>query len=109
MEQPELDPTRLRDQPSLVSSRGTIWLVIAGLLAAIAIAIMVPLRNFAPSGLAVVGVVLIAVLYAAMVAVRFLVRAGRLRLGLLASLTLGIAAAALVCIGVVAATQQASA
>ena len=99
------DPTRLRNQPALVSSSGAIWLVVGGLFAAIAIAVLSTLVMRQPAGLAMGAIVVIVVLYIAMALVRFLVREGRLRLGLLASGMLAIAAVALTALIIVSSVE----
>jgi hypothetical protein len=81
------DPTRVRSQSSLTTSTGRIWLVLGGILAAICVAVLL-LEIAVNPPLAIVGAVLVAALYAAMVAVRLRVLPLRRRLGILAILLL---------------------
>lgn len=95
---------RVRDQPSLTTSSGRSWLILGGLLALIAVVVLVPLLSQKPAGIALFGVCAIVALYAAMVIVRINVRRGRLMLGLLAAFMILIAAVAVLAVGIVAAT-----
>ena len=79
-----LDPTAVRDQPSLTSSSGAIWLIVGGLLGATAVAVLATMVSLGAPAIAVIGIIAIVVLYVLMMLVRLLVRAGRLRLRLLA-------------------------
>jgi len=99
------DPTRLRNQPALVSSNGAIWLVVGGLFAAIAIIVLATLVMRQPAGLAMGAIVAVVVLYIGMALVRFLGAPGRLRLGLLAALMLAMAAVALATVIIVASVE----
>ena len=96
-----VDPTRVREQPSLTTSTGAIWLIVGGLFTAIALAVLIPMTALPPRGLALVAAVGIAVLYAGMVVVRLIVPAGRRRLGMLATGMLLIAAIATVVAAIV--------
>ena len=69
--------TRVRDQPSLTTSSGKSWLILGGLLAVIAIAVLVPLLSQVPAGLALFGICAIVALYAAMIVMRLNMRPGR--------------------------------
>jgi hypothetical protein len=80
----EDDPMRMRDQPSLTTSSGTIWLVVGGLTAAITVVLLLSLQQVNSSGIAMAGIAALVLLYLAMVEVRLLVRGLRLRLMLLA-------------------------
>jgi hypothetical protein len=95
--------TRVRDQPSLTTSTGKSWLILGGLLAVIAIAVLVPLLSQPPAGVALFGICAIVALYAAMVLVRVNVRPGRGMLGWLAGFMIAIALIGVVCVGIVAA------
>ena len=75
-----LDPTAVRDQPSLTSSSGAIWLIVGGLLGATAVAVLATMVSLGAPAIAVIGIIAIVVLYVLMMLVRLLVRAGRLRL-----------------------------
>jgi hypothetical protein len=97
------DPTRIRSQPSLTTSSGRVWLVVGGLFALVALAVLVPMTALPPPGLALVGAIGVIALYLAMVATRIFAPSGRLRLALLASAMLGMAALALVVVAIVAA------
>jgi len=94
-EQP--DPTLIRNQPSLTTSSGLIWLVVGGLFAAISIVVLAFLVDLQPAGLALGGIIATVVLYLAMIVVRLVVARPKLRLGLLATAMLLMAAITLVC------------
>ncbi|MGX5680726.1 hypothetical protein [Schumannella luteola] len=98
------DPTSIREQRSLRTSTGTIWLVVGGMLAAIA-AVLLSFLTTLDLGVALTGLVIVLALYVAMVAVRALVPRRRRRLALMASCMIGIAAASLLFVGIIAATQ----
>jgi O-antigen/teichoic acid export membrane protein len=92
------DPTRVRSQPALNTSPGTIWLVIG---AAFTVICLVPLVSIVATGraaaaVATVTIVLMVALYAAMVAVRLSASPGPRRLQRMAICFLGSAAVALV-------------
>jgi hypothetical protein len=89
----EPDPTWVRNQPSLTTSTGRIWLIVGGLFAVIAFALLVAMGTLHPLGYWAAAI--IALLYAGMLLVRAWVTPVRLRLGLLAALMLIIAALAL--------------
>jgi hypothetical protein len=93
---------RVRDQASLTTSSGKSWLILAGLLALIAVAVLIPLLAVAPAGLALFGICAIVALYAAMIVVRINLRQGRTMLGWLAGLMIAIAVIGLVCVGIIA-------
>lgn len=78
------DPTLIRNQPSLTTSTGLIWLVVGGLFAAISIVVLAFLIDLQPAGLALGSIIATVALYLAMILVRVLVPRLRLRLGLLA-------------------------
>ncbi len=104
MAQPPDDPTRMRDQPALTTSQGRSWLILGGLLALISLGVLVPmaLLRMPPIGVPVTAAVVVAVLYACMVIVRFATPPSRLRLGLLAIDMLAIAFVALFAVILVA-------
>lgn len=81
----EVDPTRMRAQPALTTSHGTIWLVVGGLFAAISLAVLVPMTTLPGGGTALVAAIAVAVLYLGIVVVRFAVPSGRTRLRALAT------------------------
>ncbi|MDO9398604.1 MAG: hypothetical protein Q7T71_18830 [Herbiconiux sp.] len=95
------DPTRITNQPSLTTSQGTVWLVVGGLMAAVSVVLLLALQRVDSSGIALIGVVAIVLLYLGMVEVRLLVRALRLRLALMAVCFGLIAAAALVVVVII--------
>jgi hypothetical protein len=88
------DPTRVRDQPAIRSGRRRAWLVPAGLLAGITIALLVAALGL-EMRTAAVGIVATAVLYAAMLVVAVAVRPVRTRNVALAWLMILIAVVAL--------------
>jgi threonine/homoserine/homoserine lactone efflux protein len=88
------DPTRVRDQPAIRSGRRRSWLVPAGLLAGITIALLVAALGL-EMRIAAVGIVATAALYAAMLVVAVAVRPVRRRNVALAWLMILIAVVAL--------------
>lgn len=99
------DATRVRSQPALTTSSGAIWLIVGALLAATGIAVLAPMTALALPAVAVTGILLIVACYVAMLAARLFVGPGRVRLGLMAGGMIGIALVALVCVGVITATE----
>jgi putative flippase GtrA len=97
------DPTRLRDQPALTQSSGLIWLVVGGIFTAIALGVLIALVQLPPPGVALIAAIVVAALYAGMWLVRFAVRPGRRRLGLMAAGMLAIAAISLTATLIIAA------
>lgn len=95
---------RVRDQPALTTSNGRSWLILGGILALIAVAVLIPLLSQRPAGVALVGLCAIVALYAAMVIVRVNARPGPRMLAFLASFMIAIAVIGVVCVGVIAAT-----
>jgi hypothetical protein len=102
-EEPIGTSTRVRDQPSLTTSTGKSWLILGGLLALIAVIVLVPLLSQPPAGVALFGVCAIVACYAAMVVVRVNARPGRWMLGWLAFFMIAIALVGVVCVGIIAA------
>jgi hypothetical protein len=94
---PDTDPTRLKNQPSLTTSSGSIWLIVGGLVTVVALGVLIPMAalDMPPAGLPLVAVILDVTLYVAMVIVRLTTPFGRLRLGLMAIALLAIAAISL--------------
>lgn len=91
------DPTLVRSQPSLQTSSGTIWLLVAALFTAVC---LVPLVAIVAAGMPAAAVaastiVLMAALYAAMVAVRLSATPGPRRLRRMAVCFLCLAGVAL--------------
>jgi peptidoglycan/LPS O-acetylase OafA/YrhL len=78
------DPTKVTNQPALTSSTGRIWLIVGGLMTAIALVLLWSLQQLRPPGVAFTGFVVVALLYIAMVEVRLLTEPGRRRLMLMA-------------------------
>jgi hypothetical protein len=101
-EDPRRDPTRMSNQPALRTSRGAIWLVVAGILAAIALTEFILLLGGATAVLPVVGIVVVAVLYLAMIVSTLAIPASPVRLRVLAALMIAIAVVALVLLAIIA-------
>jgi hypothetical protein len=99
------DPGRVTDQAALTTSSGRSWLVVGAILSALCVAFLFWMRDLDPPGVATAGLVAIVVLYLAMVAVRYGVGGLRLRLGLLAALTIAICLTFVVCALVIASTE----
>jgi hypothetical protein len=99
------DPTRIREQPSLTTSSGAIWLIVGGLFTAISLGVLIPMTALEPAGVALAAALAVGLLYLAMVVVRFAVPPGRRRLGMLATGMLLIAAIALTAVSIVAAAS----
>ncbi len=99
------DPTKVRNQPSLTTSSGRIWLVTGGIFTIVSVAVLFFLRGTEPPGLAETSIVVDVLLYAGMLLCVAWVTRPRLRLGLLAGLMLAIAAMSLVGILVIAWTE----
>ena len=91
------DPTLVRNQPSLTTSTGRSWLIVGGLFTAIALGVLIPMTQLPPAGVALTAAIVDVILYAGMVAARLLVPSSRLRLrlGLMATAFLAIAALSL--------------
>lgn len=89
------DPTRIRSQPALTTSTGRIWLIVGGIFTGISLAVLIPMTQLPPPGVALTGAIAVATLYIAMIVARFVIPAGRRRLMLLAAGMLTIAATAL--------------
>ena len=99
-----LDPTRLRDQPALTTSRGRSWLILGGLLALISLGVLIPMAvmNMRPVGVPLTAAIVVVALYVGMIIVRFATPPGRLRLGLLAIDMLAMAFVAVLAVVLVA-------
>lgn len=96
------DPTRVRSQAALTTSSGGIWLIVGGAFTAVSLAVLIPMTQLPPPGVALGGSIAVGALYLAMVVVRLTVHAIRRRLALLAAGMLGIAVIALATAVVVA-------
>lgn len=94
------DPTKVRNQPALTTSTGKEWLIVGGLFAAIAVALLVALT--ALDSRALTAAIAVAALYAAMIATHLVAKRHKLRL--LAAEMLLMAAIALAATLIVAAT-----
>lgn len=99
---------RLRDQPSLTTSSGGVWLVVGGLFAAIAVLVLLPMLALEPDGIAEFAIVSVLVLYGGIVVARVTAPHGRLRLGIMAACMLAMAFLALLAVIVIAATPPAA-
>ena len=99
---PEHDPTRMSNQPALRTSRGAIWLVVGGILGAIALTEFILLLGGATLVLPVVGIIVVAALYLAMVVCALAIPASPARLRVLAGLMIAIALVALVLLAIIA-------
>jgi hypothetical protein len=102
------DSTRVTDQAALTTSSGRSWLVVGGVLAALSIVFLFWMRELDPPGVATAGLATVVALYLGMVAVRYGVGRLRLRLGLLAALTLGICLTFVICALVIASAEWAA-
>jgi hypothetical protein len=94
---------RMRDQPSLTTASGRSWLLLGGLLAFIAVAVMVPMLSLDPPGVALFGICAVVAFYTGMIVTKINARRRRWMLGLMASFMIAIAVVGLICVGVVAA------
>jgi hypothetical protein len=101
----DADPTLVRNQPALRTSSGRSWLVMGGLLLVVSLGVLVPMLSLGDSPAPWIGIGSAVVLYTAMVVVRLVVPAGRLRLGLMAACMGATAAISLICVAVVASTE----
>lgn len=99
------DETGVRAQPALTSSTGAIWLIVGGLLATSGIAVLALMIGLGIPGVAITGIILIVLLYAAMIVVRLSVHHGRPRLLALAWLMGAIAVVALLSVGAITAHE----
>jgi multisubunit Na+/H+ antiporter MnhB subunit len=99
------DSQKVFDQRSLTTSSGAIWLVVGGALTLMCGAFLFAMQWLRPPGVGLTGFILVLVLYAAMIVIRFTVRPKRPRLAALAVLTLLIVIAFFICGGIVTATE----
>ncbi|WP_124895556.1 hypothetical protein [Microbacterium sp. Y-01] len=92
-----LDPTLVTSQPSLRSSSGTIWIIVASLFAAMSLVPLVGIiaNGGAAASVALVTATLVVCALIAMVVLRFTLRDGPPRLRALAGCFLGMALVAL--------------
>lgn len=101
-EDPGIDPTRVSNQPALRTSRGAIWLVVGGILAAIALTEFLLLLGGATTVLPVVRIVLVTVLYIAMIVSTLAIPASPVSLRVLAGLMIALTVVALVLLAIIA-------
>jgi hypothetical protein len=101
---PDTDPTRVVNQPSLTTSSGAIWLIVGGLFTAIALAVLIAMAigDFQPTALPLVAAILVAALYLGMVIAGLTMPPGRVRLAVMAICLLASALIALATVLVVA-------
>lgn len=99
------DSLRATDQAALTTSSGRSWLVVGVILSALSLVVLFGMRDLDPPGVAGAGSAAIVVLYLGMIAVRYGVGRLRLRLGLLAALTVAICLVFVICALVVASTE----
>jgi len=83
---------KVTKQPALTTASGSIWLLVAGIIAVICLVLLWLMRDLNPPGAATIGIVTIIVMYLVMVAIRYGVAAPRVRLWSLAILTIAIGA-----------------
>jgi hypothetical protein len=104
MAEPPVDPTRVRDQPALTTSKGLSWLILGGLLTLVSLGVLVPMAvlRMPPLGVPGTAALVVGVLYLCMLIVRFATPPGRLRLALLAVDMLAIAFVSLLTVLLVA-------
>ncbi|MGA1837966.1 hypothetical protein VD659_13660 [Herbiconiux sp. 11R-BC] len=102
---PRDDPTKVTNQPALTTSSGRSWLVLGGLMGAIAVVLLWFLQQVNSTGVAMIGIVAIVLLFLAMLEVRLLVTRLRPRLVLMAVCFWLIAGVALACVLVIASSQ----
>jgi hypothetical protein len=101
------DPTRVRSQPSLTSSTGLIWLIFGAILAVVCAGVLLALVALDPVT-AWTGLVVVGVLFAAMVGIRFAVRSGPRRLTALAGTFGAMALVTLACVILIAGSAWSS-
>src|SRR6478672_2022528 len=82
----EVDPTLVRNQGSLTTSEGTVWIAAASVAAVLVGAMLLALWLQLDAPLALTGALVTAVLLLTMIIVRYAVRARRPRLVTLAAL-----------------------
>ena len=102
------DSGRVTQQAALTTSSGRSWLVVGGILTALSAGFLFWMRELDPPGVATAGIVAVLALYLGMVAVRFGVGRLRLRLGLLAALTVAICITFVICALVISSTEWAA-
>lgn len=105
----DLDPTLMRNQPSLRSSSGTIWVVVGTLFVAVSLIplVLVVTTGGAPATAAGITIGIVLALWVTIILARVIVADRVRRLRIMAVCLLGIAAAALVGMLVAVAIQRA--
>lgn len=98
------DPAFVRNQASLTTSSGRIWLIVGGLFAVIVAGTLFALAQLPPPGFGLVGGIVVVALYLVMVVARLALR-GRARLGVMAGAMILMAVIGLGCALVVAWTM----
>ncbi len=94
----------MRNQPSLSTSTGNIWLGIGAVMTVIVLIVLVPMLTLnAP--IAGTGIALVVLLLVGLVIARFRVQAGKPRLMMMASLFIGIAVVGLLTVLLVSGVQ----
>lgn len=101
------DPTKMRNQPALTTSSGRTWVIVGAFVTAICVGMLLVLAKPPTVGLAVFAIVADVVLYACMIAVHLTVKAGTLRLWVIAVLYGLIVAITLVVVIIIAVTTAA--
>ncbi|MCF2573854.1 hypothetical protein [Brevibacterium sp. UCMA 11754] len=88
-----LDPTKVRDQPALRSSPGTVWIVSGGLLLLVVASVLawVIVSSGTAAPVAVATGAAVVALYLVLLVVRFVVRPGKVRLRIMAAAMIGMA------------------
>jgi hypothetical protein len=99
------DSPRVGDQAPLTSASGRAWLAYGGVIAAVALFMLVLMRELRPLGASAVGIATTLVLYLAMVVVQFATGQGRVRLYLHAFLTIALVVGFLVVGSVITLTE----
>jgi hypothetical protein len=99
------DSPNISDQTALTTSTGKIWLITGAILAAICIAVLIPMLWMTPPGAAAGGIFAVVVFYTAMIPVRLGVHTLRVRLWAMAALMILIAIAFFVSAGIVYSAQ----
>jgi hypothetical protein len=92
---------KVTQQEALTTASGRTWLIVGGVIALLCLVFLWAMRDLPPLGVATAGIVVTIVLYLAMVAVRFGVIRPRVKLVLLAILTITIALAFVAAAGTV--------
>jgi hypothetical protein len=95
----------MSDQPALTTSSGRVWMIVGTVLAVVCIGVLVAL-TWVQLVLALIGAIIVALLYVAMWVVRSAVQQQRTRLIVLASLFGAITAVTLLCVIFISASAR---